>query len=272
MIDCGSFEYAHARLHARHGERPDEAAWRRIETLREFAALLDVARTTGLRPWLVGIGADSTAQQVEAILRGHWRARVGKVAAWLPAEWQAPVTWCCVLPDLALLQHLARGGDPTAWMRDDSTWRELCAAPPQGREAALRAGPFAALALAWPAPQTMAQVWRREWQRRLPHVPGDTGSGDTIGQSRGGDRDDTLGQLVRVLLEHDKVFAEAPPGQGWLLRSALRTKLSLLLRRAALAPAAAFIHLTLCALELERLRAELLASLLFRRGAHAGSA
>jgi hypothetical protein len=39
----------------------------------------------------------------------------------------------------------------------------------------------------------------------------------------------------------------------------------LLLRRAALHPAAAFIHLALCALDLERLRAELVRRIVFAR-------
>ena len=55
----------------------------------------------------------------------------------------------------------------------------------------------------------------------------------------------------------------APPGSGTQLRRALQARLSLLLRRATLEPAAAFIHLALSALELERLRGELLGRKLF---------
>jgi len=65
VIECGSLDYAQARLQARHGQRVDEAAWRRIETMREFAPLLELARGTALRPWLVGIAADSTAHRIE---------------------------------------------------------------------------------------------------------------------------------------------------------------------------------------------------------------
>jgi hypothetical protein len=245
VIDCGSLEYAHARLHARHGERVDEALWRRIETLREFA------RNTGLQPWLIGIGADSSIHQVEAVLRGHWRALVAEVGAWMPGPWQAAIAWCAVLPDLALLQHLARSGEPAPWMHDAGVWRELAAAPPASRSALLASGPYVALAGAWPAPQTIGQVWRAEWQRRLP----------ASALRRG----DTLAALVRALLDHGEAFAAVPVGQGWLQRSALHARLSLLLRRAVLEPAAAFIHLALCALDLERLRAELLRRLLFRR-------
>ena len=251
MIECGSLEYAHARLHARHGQRADEAAWRRIETMRELAPLLELARATALRPWLVGIAADSTAHRIEASLRGHWRALVDEVASWMPQAWQPALVWCAVLPDLAPLQHLARGGEPAAWMQHEAVWSELCAAQPPARRSVLGAGPLAALAAAWPAPQTMGQAWQAEWQRRLPR--------------RQPDGDDTLGLLVRALLDHRQAFADAGAGQGWLLRNALRTRLTLLLRRAGVEAAAAFIHLALCALDLERLRAELLRRALFPR-------
>jgi hypothetical protein len=67
------------------------------------------------------------------------------------------------------------------------------------------------------------------------------------------------------LQSHAATFAAAPASQSRLLRAALRTRLALLLRRATLEPAAAFIHLALCALELERLRGELLLRTLFPR-------
>ena len=70
-------------------------------------------------------------------------------------------------------------------------------------------------------------------------------------------------RLVRVLRDHRRAFVAADPAQGWLLRGSLRSRLALLLRRATLEPAAAFIHLALCALDLERLRAELLRRLVF---------
>lgn len=271
MIDCGSLEYAHARLLARQGQRPDEVAWRRLEALREVAPLLDAARATGLRPWLVGIGAETSVHQVEATLRGHWRALVHEVAAWMPAPWQASIAWCAVWPDLVLLQHLARGGEPAPWMLDDALWRELARVPPPGRAAVLRAGPYAALAAAWLAPHSLAQAWRDEWRRRLPQA-----RGDRVEAKEGGAADshgsDTLAQLVRMLSDHGNAFAQAPPSQGWLQRHALHARLSLLLRRATLEPAAAFIHLTLCALDLERLRAHLLRRLLFRHASPAKAA
>jgi hypothetical protein len=251
VIECGSLEYAWGRLQARHGQRAGEPAWRRIEVMRDFAPLLELARSTALRPWLDGITADSSDAQIETTLRGHWRALVAEVGGWMPQAWQAAVAWCAVLPDLAPLQHLARGGEPTPWMDDDDTWRELCAAQPKDRAALLAAGPLSALAVSWAMPQTLGEAWLDEWQRRLPAPLGNAG--------------EALPQVVRTLVDHRAAFAGAAAGQGWLLRGALSARLSLLLRRAAVEPAAAFIHLALCALDLERLRAELLRRALFPR-------
>jgi hypothetical protein len=251
MIECGSFEFAQGRLNARHGQRLREADWRRIESLRELGPLLDSARGTALRPWLDGITAESSVHQVESTLRRHWRDTVAEVAGWMPESWRAALAWWAVLPDLAPLQQLAGQREPAPWMRDDSIWREFCAAEPGSRAARLAAGPLAALAVAWSVPQTLARAWQAEWQRRWP--------------PHRRDPDDTLAQLVRVLLDHRRAFVAADPAQGWLLRGSLRARLALLLRRATLEPAAAFIHLALCALDLERLRAELLRRIVFAR-------
>ncbi len=221
--------------------------WRRIEGLRDLAPMLDAARATGLRRWLLGIGAASTVHEVELSLRGHWRALVDEVASWMPAAWHAAIAWCGVWPDLALLQHLARGGTAPQWMQEDAWWHDMAAAESQECIAVLGSGPFAALAPAWPVPQAMARVWHDEWRRRLP------ASGF----------DEILLQLQRTLREHAQAFEQALPTQGWQQRAALRAKLTLLWRRATLDPAAAFIHLALAALDLERLRAELMRRIVF---------
>jgi len=250
VIDCGSLEYAHARVQARHGERLEPAAWRRIEVMREFAPSLELARATALRPWLVGITADSSVDQIEASLRRQWRSVVVEVAGWMPAAWRPAVLWCAWLPDLALLQHLARGGEPPRWLRDDEVWRELAVAAPPARGAVLAAGPQAPLASAWPTPHALGRAWLAAWRPRLPRSLGDA--------------DRALDELVRVLLGHARAFATAAPSQGWSLRSDLQARLSHLLHRAALQPASAFIHIALSALDLERLRGELLRRVLFR--------
>ena len=249
MIDSDSLEYAHARLLARHGQRAAEHDWQRLENAREWPALLDAARDSVLRPWLVGITAQSGSRQIEAVLRAHARRSVQEVAQWMPAAWQSAVRWCAVWPDLPHLQHLARGGEAADWMHDDPELGPLSDAPVAQRAAVLAAGPWAALAGAWAEPETLAAAWRAEWQRRVPQPLGEAGDG--------------LTQFAAAMAGHGAAFAAAPPGSGTGLRRSLHERLSLLLRRAVLEPAAAFIHLALNALELERLRGELLGRALF---------
>lgn len=254
MIACGSLEFTQARVMARHGQRATEAVWQRLVMTREFAALLDAARASPLRPWLDGLSAGSGPAQIESVLRQHWRSTVREIASWMPQPWQPALVWCMELPELPALQHLAQGGEPLAWMQDDADYRALCAVAPAERGPALAASRFTALASAWNSPQALPRAWQAEWQRRLPRWP------------RGADA--SLQPFVATLQAHGAAFAAAPPGPGEPLRRALQARLSLLLRRAALEPAVAFIHVALCALDLERLRGELLGRALF---AHARS-
>ena len=248
MIECGSLEYAQARIQARHGERTRETTWQRLETIREFAPLLDAARNSPLRPWLVGIGAPGRSEQIEPVLRRHWREVVAEVARWMPPAWQPSLGWCAVWPELPVFAHLARGGEAWPWMSDDPDWRAVCDAPAAARPVLIAGGALGPLATAWAAPDSLSQAWAAEWRRRLPHPPADG---------------DSLSRVAGTLLTHAGDFAAAPAGTGAPLRRALQSRLAALLRRAALEPATAFIHLALCALDFERLRGELLGRALF---------
>ena len=251
MIECGSLDYAQARLQSRHGQRAGDAVWQRLETAREFAALLDAAAQSPLRPWVAGLTSASPAHRIEAVLRDHWHERVAELAGWMPPAWRPALDWCGVLPDLPLLQHLARGGASPAWLADDAELGPLGLAEAGERAAVLAAGPLAPLTAAWAAPDTLGLAWSAEWQRRLPGTPATRGS--------------SLATVTQTLQSHAATFVSAAPGTGWLLRRALQARLALLMRRAALEPAAAFIHLALCALDGERLRGELLGRVLFPR-------
>jgi len=234
VIAAGSIEYAHARIWARHGRRPDDALWRRIETTRELAAVLELARGSTLAGWLEGIAPGVDVHAVEAALRRHWRERVAEVASWMPAVWQPAIDWCGVLVDLPALQHLARGGAPAGWMAGDVRQCALLdGTAPEGVE--LRA----LLAAARAEPARLLPLWRAEWQRRLPRSGG-------------------LAPLATLLASHAAEFAVPQAVDGWALRRSLQGRLSLLLRRTLIEPATAFIYLALSALEFERLRGELL--------------
>ena len=246
MIEAGSLEYAHARLGARFGARPDELAWRRIEMIRDFGGMLDAARASPLSDYLGEIGPDSDAHAIEIALRVHLRERVCAIAAWMPPDWRAAIEWCALFPDLPLLQHLARGGAAPPWLRGDA----LGAALRGGASAHADAGPPFLLAAGKRDPDRIATAWRAEWQRRLP-VP--------VSASP------FLADVVRLLTEHAAAFRDPLQVEGWALRRALHARLSQLFRRAMLTPAAAFIFLALSALDCERLRGELLRRVVFPR-------
>lgn len=251
MIDAGSLEYAHARLGARFGERPDELAWRRLATIRDVSGMLDAARVSPLGAWLGEIGVEADAHAIEVALRAHLRERVTTIATWMPAAWRASIEWCALLIDLPVLQHLARGGAPPPWLRDDplgAALRETGAAQ-SGRVRSM-AGPAALLAAANGDADRVASLWLAEWHRRLPVRVSASGS---------------LADLIRVLEEHLAAFREPLQPEGWALRRALHARLTQLFRRATLEPASAFIFLALSALDCERLRGELLRRVVFPR-------
>ncbi|HSQ82164.1 MAG TPA: hypothetical protein VLU54_13705 [Casimicrobiaceae bacterium] len=234
MIEAGSLEYAHARLSARFGNRPDEAAWRRIETIRDIGAMLDAARASPLAAWLARIGRDADVHAVERAMRAHLRERVAAIAAWMPPQWRASVEWCGVVSDLPLLQHLARGGAAPAWLDDTDPLRR------EAIEALLATGNV--------DPGRLGSSWRDEWERRLP-------------KGKGGSA--LLVEFVRLIDGHVDAWNDPRLVDGWAQRRRLHAGLTRLFRRATLDPAVAFIFLGLSALDFERLRGEILRRVAF---------
>lgn len=249
MIDSGSLELMQARVQSRHGQRLGDVEWQALQNTRDFGALLAAARETTLRPWLAGLTPDVGAARIEAVLRRQWGTTVDEVCGWMPAAWHAALAWCAVLPDLPALQHLARGGTVQRDRFDDAGWRALANAAPAERGTVVATSRWAALASAWSTPATLGQAWLAEWVRRAPAQRGDDATGWLA--------------LTNALRAHVQTFAAAPAGTGEALRQDLRGRLRLLLRRTTLQPALAVVHLALCALDLERLRGELLRRSLF---------
>lgn len=245
MIDAGSLDYAHARLCARFGDRPDELVWRRIETVRDVGAMLETARTSALAVWIAGVAPDAGTHAVERAMRAHWHERVNVIAAWMPSSWRASIEWCALLVDLPVLQHLARGGASPRWLSDDPLRAAL------GEDHRRRpAGSSTLLDAAAANPDRLAEIWRAEWDRRLPDAR---------------QRTSLLQETIRIVAEHWKTFRDPRATDGRALRQALHARLSRLFRRATLDPAAAFIFLALSALDFERLRGEILRRVAFPR-------
>ena len=244
MRRSGDLEYACARIGARVGERPNEAAWRAIAGIRGFAAFVDAARTPPFRRWTSGIAADAEPHGVEAVLLGHWRALVDEVRTWMPEQWHAAIAWAGALGDLPVAQYIARGGISLAWMRDDPAYREL------GRDGGPpTSSPLAPLARTWTNPEGFFRVWADEWSLLLP-------------QRYRAERN-AITDYARLLVADRATRTDSPGNDGSLARRALVSRLAALYRRATLDPAAAFIFLALSALDMERLRGELLRRAIF---------
>jgi hypothetical protein len=246
MIDTGAIEYAQARLQARFGARPDAAAWRRIEAIRELPALFEAARSTAFRSLVAGLAPDQGVHAMEAGLRAHWRELAAEVAGWLPGAWQSAALWFATIPDLPVIDYLLRGGSALRWMRADPVFGALAEAQPAARRQALAEGPLAELEkglASTMAPTALGESWIAALRERLPEA--------------GGDEVMHLDELGRVLGEHRRAIVTALPGEAIGLRQSLNDRLEILFRRAALTPAAGFCFLALAALDFLRLRGEI---------------
>jgi len=245
MIDTDAIEYAQARLQARFGVRPNPAAWRRIETIRELPALFEAARATAFRPLVAGLTPAQPVHELEAGLRAHWRELAREVTGWLPGPWQRAAAWFALIPDLPVIEHLLRGGAAYAWMHGDAVFGDLADSDPPSRRMVLAASALAELDIDLTAetqPVALAEAWIAALRERLPESDGDEAL--------------QLNALGRVLDAHRWAIVTAQPGEAVGLRQALTGRLEALFRRAALTPAAGLCYLALAALDFLRLRGE----------------
>ena len=245
-LRSGDLDYACARIAARFGARPDAAAWRRIESVRDLAAMLDAARATPLRPWTAGLSAEANPHAIERVLRGHWRALAGEVATWMPRRWRPAIEWAASAPDLPALAAWRRGGRPPQWFADDPVYRlwNSEAAP----ETPGAAGALAALGPAHDVGE-LTHAWRAELLSRLP----DAHAAEAP----------LLGKFTQLVERSIGEMHAAPPGDGSPIMRSLRERLERLFRRAMLEPSAAFVYLALAALDLGKLRGETMRRLVF---------
>lgn len=220
-------EYAQARLQARYGAHPVEAQWRQLGACRDIASYLAAARAMPFAGWLAGIDDAAGPHDIERTLRRHWRGTVAEVARWMPAEWRPATDWTAGLIDLPALVHRERGGALPTGVEIDPQLAMLA-----GAEAGL-------------------DGWQAHWVRLWPEDSGDERA--------------ELERLSAGLRRHLAEFAQCDAGAAWEARHALRGRVALAFRRAALRPAAGLLFLLLLALDLERLRAELLLRALRRR-------
>ena len=242
------FAYAQARLQARHGQRPQEAVWRRLASTGDLANYLLAARRTPLRPWIEGIQSAETSHELESHIRQQFRLYVEDVAHWLPVQWRASIIWIRHLPDLPALQFLLLAETSPGWMQDDPELGKFTTDSKSAVFDTLLGSERAYLSAAWRAGIPLYDAWFEQWQRMWPAKR----------NLRNGLVD--LGRLVRQYL-HDEQTVTLPAAGN--LQETLATGLNAAFRRYSFKPAAACAHLGLVALDLERLRGELAHRALF---------
>ncbi len=244
------FAYSQARLQAHHGARPDATTWRRLEGVGDLLHFLQSARTTGLRPWVLHFSARTDIHAMELSLRRQLRNYIADVASWQPVAWRKPVLWVERLLDLPALQHLLMGERAPAWMRNDPVLKPFATDNLRARLEALQDSGFAPLVQTWQAGRPLLDGWRERWHGLWPRLSS------------------TVAAPLERLEVHLQRLVQSLRADGGGERSQqacqrLAEKLGYEFRRYTHQPAAAFIHLALVALDLERLRAGLMRRALF---------
>ena len=242
------FAYAQARIQARYSGLPTDEEWQRLSGSRSLAAFLEEARGGPLRDWVRAFSGQSDCHDLEVGLRALFREQADQVASWLPAPWREAATWTRWLVLLPLFEHLARGAPVPAWVRRDHDLAPLLDDHGQLAPERLRSSGAQVLARS----EDPASAWLEEWHVRWPSCKREYLR--------------NLMALEALLVGHLDAFRRSRVEAAWNLRKALGERLCRLFHRHLLQPATPFLFLVLAALEMERLRSELVTRALFATG------
>jgi hypothetical protein len=253
MAESAHLGYLQARLQARHGQRPADAEWRLLESSNDLLHFIDALRTTELKRWVRGISPDSSAAEMERLLRANWRDGVVQAAHWAPPQWQDALLWCRWLPELPTLSHLLEGGAVRPWMQDDPVASGYAFDAPRTCIEALGDTELSPMQVfLWSDPKVRF-AWTAVFKRVSP-------------ASRSKPVVQAMSQLEGLLEEHRENMLMAEAGTaGQSMRRDLGKRLLRIFRRASGTVAALFAFLGLEALEVERVRAGLVTRRLLKR-------
>jgi hypothetical protein len=248
MSMTATFAYVQVRMQARHGARPNATVWRYLQGTSDFANYLQLARQTPLQQWVTTLDPSQDSDDIEAELRRLFRRHVDEVAAWTPPAWRPAVIWVRRLPDLPALQFLLGDEPVPAWLQHDAELRALGCLPADSRAELLEQSDCTVFLDAYRAGTSFPDAWISHWRTLWP---------------RAARYDRGLEKLCQALYRYLQVMQADSCDSVQTRCETLHVQLVSAFRRYSFQPAALFSYLALTALELARLRGDLLVRQLF---------
>ena len=249
MSSSPRWSYVQARLQARHGERLHEADWRAIEAAQSIDQFIERARASPLRRFTERLHARTSSHAIEQLLRDAWRAYVTEVAGWVPAAWRQAVMWTSYFPDLPIIDALLRG-EASAWIKQAPIFAQLADIDLRRRRAVPPNVPLTTLVASGAREQTAAARWYTYWRSLWP-------------QHRMADHRVLLDLATTIKAHIERLDRAGLLETSASYRGDLARILTRMFRRHSGSPTAMFCHLALVALDLERLRGDLIRRRLF---------
>jgi hypothetical protein len=231
MIQDSEFAYIQARIQARHGARPSDATWRRLEAIADLTGFLYGLRETSLAPWVKPLTASADSHAIEQLIRDRWAAYTELIASRAPLAWKPAIAWCAFLPALPAAHYLRRNMDVPVWVGEDPYLKSLDRSDIEE----LRS----------------LDAWVEKWQGLWPRTSTRLAA--------------TMTSLQDRIIGHLQMMRDGA-GNGDDLRADLDTAFTRYFRRFAQSPIAVFCHLGLTALDVERMRGGLMVRRLFPLG------
>ncbi len=249
MAGLTALAYAQTRIQSRYGERADMGVWLKLHNIQDIGSYLQTAQQTALRHWVLGLSSTHSSHDIEQALRQKYRQHVDEVAGWMPTKWQRPLQWIKRLADLPTLQYLLAGGEPLEWMRSDPEISNYCGDDLQLRVQVIREAGNETLVDSWQQHGSILSGWLSQWNSIRPK---------SIYSDQG------LRLLEKLLQEQMQLQARQ---QGTTLPTdyeIILDRLRLAFRRSAFQPAAVCAYLAIIAIDVHRLRSDLMQRLFFQ--------
>ena len=251
MAGLTALAYAQTRIQSRYGGRADAGVWLKLHNIQDLGSYLQTAQQTALRPWVLGLSSTYNSHDIEQALRQKYRQHVDEVANWMPTKWHRPLQWIKRLADLPTLQYLLAGGEALEWMKSDPEISDFTVDDIQLRVQLIRAAGNEALVDSWQQHGSILSGWLSQWNSIHP---------ESMYHDRGLKPLEKLLQQQMQLETTQQVIAL--PSDYEIILDRLR----LIFRRYAFQPAAVCAYLVIVAIDLHRVRSDLMQRLFFQAG------